>query len=152
MTDMSRGSPRLQDDGDRSAEIDLLLPRGEKPSLGAHLVTPRVFYTHHGIYVGDGRVIHYSGLVNGIRRGQVEEVLLEDFSEGHGVRVRGAPRYFGRNEVVARARSRLGERSYRVFSNNCEHFCTWALGQDSHSEQIERLLQWPLTIFRAIRA
>ena len=25
------------------------------------------------------------------------------------------------------ARSRLGERSYRILTNNCEHFCEWCL-------------------------
>ena len=30
--------------------------------LGAHLVTPRCGYTHHGIHVGDGQVVHYMGL------------------------------------------------------------------------------------------
>lgn len=28
--------------------------------LGAHLVSPRKRYRHHGIYVGNGRVIHYA--------------------------------------------------------------------------------------------
>ncbi|EFL5564207.1 hydrolase, partial [Escherichia coli] len=30
--------------------------------LGAHLSSDRPGYTHHGIYVGNGKVIHYSGL------------------------------------------------------------------------------------------
>ena len=29
-----------------------------EPPLGAHLVTPRHGYAHHGIYVGDGRFLH----------------------------------------------------------------------------------------------
>jgi Lecithin retinol acyltransferase len=33
-----------------------LLQRGEEPPLAAHLITPRALYTHHGIYVGNGRV------------------------------------------------------------------------------------------------
>ena len=35
--------------------------------LGAHLVSPRWGYTHHGIYTGGGRVIHYAGLSEGWR-------------------------------------------------------------------------------------
>ena len=38
---------------------DRLLVAGEEPPLGAHLVTRRVGFTHHGIYAGDGKVIHY---------------------------------------------------------------------------------------------
>jgi len=30
--------------------------------LGAHLSTSRFGYTHHGVYAGHGRVVHYSGL------------------------------------------------------------------------------------------
>ena len=30
----------------------------EEPPIGAHLVTPRRRYCHHGIYVGDGMVVH----------------------------------------------------------------------------------------------
>src|SRR5262245_59687729 len=54
-----------------------LLHAGGDPPLAAHLVTPRALYTHHGIYVGNGRVIHYAGLAHGLRRGPVEEVSLE---------------------------------------------------------------------------
>ena len=47
---------------------------------------------------------------------------------------------FDRREVVARARSRLGERSYRILTNNCEHFCEWCLNGASRSTQVERWL------------
>jgi lecithin:retinol acyltransferase len=40
-----------------------------EPPLGAHLVTPRRAYTHHGIYVGLGRVVQYGGLSRGLGRG-----------------------------------------------------------------------------------
>ncbi|MBV9702983.1 MAG: lecithin retinol acyltransferase family protein, partial [Methylobacteriaceae bacterium] len=30
----------------------------EEPPLGAHLITPRFTYQHHGIYVGGGLVVH----------------------------------------------------------------------------------------------
>jgi hypothetical protein len=118
---------------------DWLLHAGEEPPLAAHLVTPRKLYSHHGIYVGNGRVIHYSGLAHGWRRGPVEEVSLEHFAHGRHVRVRNDSPRFDRGEVVARARSRLGERSYRVLTNNCEHFCAWALRGENRSLQVERL-------------
>lgn len=31
-----------------------------EPPVGAHLVTPRRGYTHHGNYAGDGSVLHYA--------------------------------------------------------------------------------------------
>ncbi|WP_316867889.1 styrene monooxygenase/indole monooxygenase family protein [Ralstonia mannitolilytica] len=37
-------------------------PHGEGSlALGAHLITPRLGYWHHGIYVGNGKVVHYAG-------------------------------------------------------------------------------------------
>ena len=57
-----------------------------------------------------------------------------------------------RRDVVARARSRLGERSYRVLTNNCEHFCVWALRGDSRSTQVERLRATPRAMWRALCA
>jgi hypothetical protein len=106
---------------------DRVLPDGEEPPIAAHLVAPRLLYSHHGIYVARGRVIHYSGLSSGFRTGPVEEVSLETFARGGVVRVRRERLLFGRNEVVRRARARLGENQYRLFSNNCKHFCTWCL-------------------------
>ena len=118
---------------------DWLLHAGEEPALAAHLVTPRTLYDHHGIYVGNGRVIHYAGLAHGWRRGPVEEVSLERFAHGRHIRVRNDSVRFDRSEVVARARSRLGERSYRVLTNNCEHLCAWALRGENRSLPVERL-------------
>src|SRR5262249_3189714 len=83
-------------------------------------------------------------------RGSVEEVSLERFAHGHGIRIRHDERCFERREVVERARSRLGERSYRLLTNNCEHFCTWALSDEIHSRQAERLLAVPRVIWRVI--
>jgi Lecithin retinol acyltransferase len=122
----------------------------EEPPLGAHLITPRALYTHHGIYVGDGRVIHYAGLACGWRQGPVEDVSLERFAHGRGIRVRGDQRCFDPRAVVERARSRLGERSYRVLTNNCEHFCAWALRDENCSSQVERLRAAPRVLYRAI--
>jgi hypothetical protein len=38
---------------------DRLLAAGEAPPLAAHIVTPRLGYSHHGIYVGEGLVVQY---------------------------------------------------------------------------------------------
>jgi hypothetical protein len=112
---------------------------GEELPLASHLVTPRLLYTHHGIYVGNGRVIHYAGFAYGLRRGSVEETSVERFAHGHGIEVLRGARCFERCEVVERARSRLSEKHYRVLTNNCEHFCAWALRNERRSIQVERL-------------
>jgi hypothetical protein len=104
---------------------DRLLQPFEEPPLAAHLISPRRFYTHHGIYVGGGRVIHYAGFSSGFHRGPVEEVSLEEFAKGCIICVRTDPRAFDPSAVVSRARARLGEDDYRLLTNNCLHFCSW---------------------------
>lgn len=105
---------------------------------GAHLVTPRRGYVHHGLYAGDGRVIHYAGFKRPWRRGPIEEVSLEQFARGRGfaVKPRVAPKYPG-PAAVERARSRLGENRYRFWSNNCEHFVEWCLTGAGRSAQVD---------------
>lgn len=122
---------------------DRSLPECKEPPLGAHLVTPRIGFVHHGIYVGEGRVIHCGAVSCFLPRGPVEEVSLRDFSRGRPVALReGFSPKFGALEVIERARSRLGENHYRLLTNNCEHFCEWCLRGRHHSYQVERLARW----------
>jgi hypothetical protein len=96
--------------------------------LGAHLVTPRRLYRHHGIYAGGGRVIHYRGFKTLLSRGPVEEITLEAFAQGGEVLVRSFPADpLAGAARVERARSRLGEDRYRLLSNNCWHFAKWCI-------------------------
>lgn len=93
---------------------------------GDYLVSSRPGYTHHGIFAGDGMVIHYAGLATGLNRSPVEITTLEAFSAGREVRVRSCPNpEHGGENAVTRARSRLGEDLYDIRMNNCEHFCSW---------------------------
>src|SRR5271154_5681814 len=79
--------------------------RTEQERLGAHLATSRRWYIHHGIYVGSGKVVHYSGLSGYWRSGPVEEVTLSDFASGHSVWiVDHAEATFSAHEIVGRAR------------------------------------------------
>jgi hypothetical protein len=112
--------------------------------IGAHLVTQRRGYEHHGIYVGNGRVVHYAGFAGSAHRGPVEEVDLARFAAGRPLSIRSTPsaRYVG-DEAVRRARSRLGENRYRLLTNNCEHFCAWCLLGESRSEQVHCCLRHP---------
>jgi hypothetical protein len=115
-----------------------------EPPVGAHIVTPRRGYAHHGIYVGLGRVVHFGGFSRGLWPQPVEEVSLSDFAQGRLIRLHVlAPALFERAEVVRRARLRLGEGGYNLFTNNCEHFCEWCLRDQPQSHQVRALLsQW----------
>jgi hypothetical protein len=121
---------------------DKLLAGNEEPPLGAHLVTARFAYAHHGVYVGRGAVVHYAAFAKLWRRGPVEEISLARFADGHPVWVRPArPTGLPAAEIVRRARSRLGENHYRFFSNNCEHLSEWCVNGEHRSSQVERFLE-----------
>lgn len=64
-----------------AVHADDAIPDGEPP-VGAHLVTRRHGYLHHGIYVGDGNVIHYAGWSRHLSGGAVEVVTLDGFRAG----------------------------------------------------------------------
>ena len=123
---------------------DQPLEAGREPPLGAHMVALRRGYTHHGIYVGRGCVVHYCGYSRGLHRGPVEEVSLSQFSLGRPIWVRtGELGWKDRPDVVTRARSRLGEDCYHVLRNNCEHFCEWCVRRQHRSPQVDELLDSP---------
>lgn len=96
------------------------------------IVMIRVFggIKHYGICTGYGTVIHTSR-----RFGRVEESDFDTFC--HGRRAIIVPRQSAVNgsELVARARSRKGQR-YRVLSHNCEHFVTWVIEGKGRSAQL----------------
>ncbi|HUL63502.1 MAG TPA: lecithin retinol acyltransferase family protein [Burkholderiaceae bacterium] len=130
--------------------MDACLVTDAELPIGAHLVTPRGGFTHHGIYAGNGKVIHYAGLCHSFRSGPVEEVSLAGFALGNKIRIEGTLRpCFDRVEIVARARSRLGETRYRLLTNNCEHFCTWCIQGKSRSRQVRCCLARPVRTVRA---
>jgi hypothetical protein len=121
-------------------------------SLGAEVVTRRSGYEHHGIYAGNGMVIHYAGFAKSLHRGPIEEVTLAQFAGGYGVTVRqhAAARFIGM-EAVRRARSRLGEDRYRLLTNNCEHFVSWCLFGEARSSQVRACLVHPGVALDALK-
>ncbi len=89
---------------------------------GDHLFTQRFAFTHHGVYVGNGEVIHYL-----LRKGIVK-TSIEVFAEGMEIFKKDdadSPNSYTREKVVERAYKRLGERKYNLIFNNCENFVRW---------------------------
>jgi hypothetical protein len=125
---------------------------GEAPDIGAHLITPWLGFAHHGLYVGGGQVIHYGALVYDLIRRPVEEVTLARFCGGRPVYVvRHDALAFSVEDILQRARSRLGERRYRLLTNNCEHFVEWCLYDVHRSFQVQRALEFPRVLGERVR-
>ena len=109
--------------------------------IGDHVVTPRIGYTHHGLYLGNKQVMHYEGSSLGDLSGRITQVSLEQFCQGNGCTVREYPiRIYGRKESVQRAYTRLGEAQYDVLLNNCEQFVAWCIMGIGYSEQINSVV------------
>ncbi|PMS29898.1 lecithin retinol acyltransferase family protein [Paraburkholderia rhynchosiae] len=121
--------------------------------VGAHLVSEREGYTHHGIYAGNRQVIHYGGFHHSDVRRPIEYVSLHGFAAGRAIKLQAERHaiYTGA-AAVERAKSRLGEDQYRLLTNNCEHFCTWCLLGVGRSEQVRRCLTNPWTGLRTLFA
>jgi len=109
---------------------------------GQHLVIKKAAgsYTHHGLGLGNGRVIHYSGLADDLSgSGMVEELDLEDFSKGKEIVIKThVGREFDLDDAILRATLRLGEAQYHVLHNNCEHLVEWCINGKHFSQQSRR--------------
>jgi hypothetical protein len=102
-------------------------------SIGSHLVTPRIGYNHHGIYIGNGQVIHFTS------NSYIETVSLSEFTNGKGYSLQSFHSKFSRNQIVKRALSRLGDDNYNVIFHNCEHFCNWCIHDEHRSHQVRNV-------------
>lgn len=114
---------------------------------GDHLKTSRTGYSHHGLYLGNNKVIHYKGLEkdifstdtlkNGISKGEIQITDIEDFTLGNKVQaVKHQKTKYNIDERIERAKSKLGEDNYNFFSNNCEHFVHWCIDGEKKSIQV----------------
>lgn len=92
-----------------------------KLEIGDHLFVQRVGYTHHGLYIGNGRIIHY--LLE-----RIKEDSLEVFADGAKIHRKDdteSPIIYSVDTVVLRAYRRYGEDNYNLLINNCESFVRW---------------------------
>ena len=108
---------------------------GRRLRVGSHIKICRLGYYHHGIYVGRGKVIEYSGKSTKLTKNSpVVCTLLRSLRlNGHrDCRVQGTPSE-GRDR---RQSQRTGENDYSVFRNNREHFAADCVTGKSESKQV----------------
>lgn len=103
--------------------------RREDLRTGDHLWFDCFAFSHHGVYIGSGRVIHYG-------KSEVRDdpsiccVTLEKFAEGNVLYRKDSLATHSSGAIVARAKSRLSEDKYDLVFNNCEHFVAWCRSGD----------------------
>ncbi|MEP6342678.1 MAG: lecithin retinol acyltransferase family protein [Maricaulaceae bacterium] len=104
-----------------------------KPHPAGTLLQVTVFglIKHVGIATGYGTVIHTSR-----RFGRVYETDMGSFtSNGRVMIIPYSHATLNGSEIVARARSKKGQR-YNALFNNCEHFVSWVLTGKKRSRQL----------------
>jgi len=93
------------------------------------------FYKHPGI-VSDRSMNSMPMVIsNSFRKRGVYEEPWEDFSNGRKVEISGYPGDLSPDEVLTRARSKIGTR-WNLILWNCEHFMNWSHGLKPRSPQL----------------
>lgn len=104
-------------------------------TAGAAISSGRPFYRHVGIFAGLNAHGVPTVISNSGHHGMVIEETLDQFRAGGDLKVEG---YWGTlppQQVLARARAKLGSK-YLLFNWNCEHFARYAHGLKEESPQI----------------
>lgn len=116
------------------------MARGDGLEVERRLAGSAVVYTHHGIDLGDGTVVHArpKDFTNPFGGGSVVQTSWAEFADGRPVRVVPfrAARYTP-EEIAARAAAEVGRPGYCPVGQNCEHFATWCATGEPTSRQIE---------------
>ena len=115
--------------------------------VGDHLVSKRFGYTHHGIYIGRHKIIHYAGLCDGFKAGKIEVTDFESFSQNQKTYIKSYlnPKYSAL-QIIKRAKSRLDEDEYNLLNNNYEHFVNWCIYGEHISQQVSTAKAVALTV------
>jgi hypothetical protein len=79
--------------------------------------------------------VHFGRGVHDLANACIEVVSEAVFCDGRPIAVLQSPATFAADEIVARALSRVGEKGYALFDNNCEHFVNWCRSDKPFSEQ-----------------
>ena len=98
---------------------------------GDHIFILRAGYTHHGIDMGDGTVVHWAlpeasekSLLDK-HQASILRTPLKDFQRDSKLKIKKYRNSLPADEAVKRALERLGENGYHLVFNNCEHFASW---------------------------
>jgi hypothetical protein len=110
----------------------------EDLSLGDHIYVKRLLYSHHGIYAGDGKVIHYRGEEKEKKDPSVRETDIDGFLKGGKLKKRDYKRRLPVSETLSLAKEHLSGKGYSLTLNNCEHFATYCATGKKKSNQVRK--------------
>ena len=110
--------------------------------LGDHIYVRRkgLLYSHHGIYAGEGTVIHYKGAEKEKKDAVVRETGMENFLNGGKMKRRDYKKRLPHTESLRIARDHLSNSDYSLAFNNCEHFATYCATGKKKSIQVRKVV------------
>jgi hypothetical protein len=106
---------------------------------GDHIKVFRGLYWHHGIETGDGTVIHQTGEPGRALNAAIRETPIGDFLRKGKSRPVRYDCDLDPDDVLKRARSKIGSTGYGLLFNNCEHFARWCRTGLTISRQVENV-------------
>lgn len=120
------------------------------PQKGDHIRVQRMngVYAHHGIYVSDEEVIHFTGKDDdSILDWSKPEVIQTDLSYFLKGGILEVKEYtdeefadlYSPEQIVTYARACLGDKGYNLIFNNCEHFANVCTLGRFRSHQVEKV-------------
>lgn len=123
----------------------------KKPVKADHIRVMRIggLYAHHGVYVSDDEVIHFTGKDNDSvldwSKCEVIKTDLATFLKGGTLEVKEYTDeefqdLYSPEQIVTYARSCIGDKGYNLAFNNCEHFANVCTLGRFRSQQVERVL------------
>ena len=125
------------------------------PKMADHIRVVRGLYSHHGVYVSDAEVIHFTGTDNDNildwSKNEVISTSLADFLRGGNLDVKEysdeeLDDLYPAQHIVDYARACKGDKNYNLAFNNCEHFANVCTLGRFRSKQVERVLSGKLPI------
>ena len=108
---------------------------------GDHLYVRRrgLFYSHHGIYAGEGLVIHFKGTVKEKKDPVVTMTDIDNFLDGGKLKRRHYRKRLPPDETLRLAKDHLYQKGYSLTFYNCEHFATFCATGKKKSSQVRNV-------------
>jgi hypothetical protein len=120
----------------------------KKPSKSSHIRVSRGLYCHHGIYISDEEVIHFTGKDGDsvldwskpeVITSNLKYFLKDGVLESKEYTAEELDDLYPTEHIVQYAKACLGDKGYNLVFNNCEHFAnTCTLGR-FRSNQVSRV-------------
>ncbi len=124
------------------------------PQKGDHIRVSRGLYNHHGVYISDDEVIHFTGTdddnIFDWSKNEVIRTTLKEFLRGGRLEVKQYTQQeledlYPVEHIVIYARACLGDKGYNLVFNNCEHFANVCTLGRFRSKQVERVFDALIT-------